>query len=262
MFNPEFCKTGQIGLVAVLRHKMTKEAIIIATTHLVFNPYRGDWKMKQALHLMAEVNNQINKLRTYPNRNSRVPVIICGDLNSSPSSPLISYFKKSEILINRLECFSISGQKPPKFNNYYKKKHSIHGNALLTASNFYKSGLDPTTSSYSDPTGSEFLEPEVEESDYTIIDNYEDEDENDNYIFKISKGQNLDLYSAYSGNEGPTTVVADGDEAVMECLDYIFYSKNNLNLISRLELPVEYQYLPNSKNGSDHLSLSADFAFY
>merc|ERR550519_882932 len=165
MFDPKFCKTGQIGLVAVLRHQMTNEPIVIATTHLVFNPYRGDWKMKQALHLMAEVNNQVNNLKSSPNRN-RVPVIICGDLNSSPSSPLISYFKKSEILINRLECSKISGQKPPKFNNYYKKKHSNQGSSLLTASNFYKSGIDPSTSSYS-TTGSEvLLEPEVEsESD-------------------------------------------------------------------------------------------------
>ena len=59
MYHHEHCKTGQIGVVAVLKHKPTGKRLIVATTHLAFNPYRGDWKLKQSIHLIAEITKQI-----------------------------------------------------------------------------------------------------------------------------------------------------------------------------------------------------------
>jgi len=233
MFHEDFCQTGQIGIVAVLRHRQSQVVIIVATTHLVFNPYRGDWKMKQAIHLMAEINNQINKL----DHHQSVPVIICGDMNSTPDSPLVNYFTDYEMEINNLQCSKVSGQRPPNTNNYYKKRHSNQGMSPLSAMPFYASGLDPKRSCYALP----------------------EDIQNQNYEFKISKM--VDLSSAYEGYHRPTTIVSDGNEAVMECLDYIFFSQKNLQLVRRLELPDQYEFIPNQNNGSDHLSLTAEFIF-
>ena len=58
MYHEERSKTGQIGLVLTLNHTETNEKFIVGVTHLAYNPYRGDWKMKQIIHLIAEINKQ------------------------------------------------------------------------------------------------------------------------------------------------------------------------------------------------------------
>ena len=80
MYHSEKCRTGQIGIVLPLRHKQTNRSILVAGTHLVFNPYRGDWKMKQLVHLLATINHEKNRL----NEKCQIKdplVFLCGDLN-------------------------------------------------------------------------------------------------------------------------------------------------------------------------------------
>ena len=80
MYHSEKCRTGQIGMVLPLRHKQTNRSILVAGTHLVFNPYRGDWKMKQLVHLLATINHEKNRLSEKCQIQDPL-VFLCGDLN-------------------------------------------------------------------------------------------------------------------------------------------------------------------------------------
>lgn len=80
-----------VGLVLLLRPVLSEEApdglnppnLCVANTHLLYNPRRGDIKLAQLALLLAEVD----KLSHTP-EGQRCPIILCGDLNATPSSPL------------------------------------------------------------------------------------------------------------------------------------------------------------------------------
>lgn len=73
-----------IGLVAKLLCKTTNQTVIFATTHLTFNPHRGEVKLAQLALLMS----RLQALKEIDNS----PVVITGDMNSAPRGELISRF--------------------------------------------------------------------------------------------------------------------------------------------------------------------------
>lgn len=73
-----------VGLVLLLRpHSNPSAVILVANTHLLYNPRRGDIKLAQLAILLAE----INRLSHLPD-GSASAVVLCGDFNSTPWSPL------------------------------------------------------------------------------------------------------------------------------------------------------------------------------
>ena len=67
----------------------TSSPLIIANTHLLYNPKRGDIRLCQTAMLLAE----IDRLRS----GSTTPVILTGDLNSEPSSPVLKLLTSGDI---------------------------------------------------------------------------------------------------------------------------------------------------------------------
>lgn len=75
-----------VGLVLLLQPRSNPSAVIlVANTHLLYNPRRGDIKLAQLAILLAE----IDRLSRLPD-GSASAVVLCGDLNSTPWSPLYS----------------------------------------------------------------------------------------------------------------------------------------------------------------------------
>ncbi|CAG5896329.1 unnamed protein product, partial [Menidia menidia] len=66
--------------------------VCVANTHLLYNPHRGDVKLAQLAILLAE----IGRVSRLPDGSSR-PVLLCGDLNSSPQSPLYSFLTRGRL---------------------------------------------------------------------------------------------------------------------------------------------------------------------
>ncbi|MEQ2197698.1 hypothetical protein XENOCAPTIV_002146 [Xenoophorus captivus] len=60
--------------------------VCVANTHLLYNPRRGDIKLAQLAILLAE----IGRLSRLPD-GSNNPVVLCGDFNSAPWSPLYRF---------------------------------------------------------------------------------------------------------------------------------------------------------------------------
>lgn len=75
-----------IGLIAVLRplyrNRRHDTKLVVATTHLLFNPKRGDVKFAQLRLLLAEIDKVAFKY--YDEKSQKAvyhPVILCGDMN-------------------------------------------------------------------------------------------------------------------------------------------------------------------------------------
>ncbi|XP_040467407.1 protein angel homolog 2 isoform X3 [Falco naumanni] len=97
-----------VGLVLLLQprfHCKTNAAICIANTHLLYNPRRGDIKLTQLAMLLAEIAS------VAPQKDGTFcPIIICGDFNSVPGSPLYRFIKEGKLNYEGLAIGKVSGQ--------------------------------------------------------------------------------------------------------------------------------------------------------
>lgn len=103
-----------VGLVLLLQprfHCKANAAICIANTHLLYNPRRGDIKLTQLAMLLAEIAS------VAPQKDgSFCPIILCGDFNSVPGSPLYRFIKEGKLnyeglAIGKVGCASHFSQK-------------------------------------------------------------------------------------------------------------------------------------------------------
>ncbi|XP_067136442.1 protein angel homolog 2-like isoform X2 [Centruroides vittatus] len=85
--------------------------LCIATTHLLFNPRRGDVKLAQIRLLLAELDKIAFKRLSSNKQPIYYPVIMCGDMNSEPFSPLYNFISRGKLDCRGLMSGDISGQK-------------------------------------------------------------------------------------------------------------------------------------------------------
>ena len=77
----------------------------VATTHLLFNPKAGEIKLAQVACLLAEVHS----VALDGTGDQMCPVVICGDMNSVPGSPLITFLQDGRLDYGRLSAWDIAG---------------------------------------------------------------------------------------------------------------------------------------------------------
>ena len=111
---------GIICLLAPRPHvysgRVTK--LCIATTHLLFNPKRGDVKLAQLALLLAEIDKYAasdigvsESFSASENRDKYCPIILCGDMNSLPFSDCYNFLSKGMLHYVGLEKRRMSGQR-------------------------------------------------------------------------------------------------------------------------------------------------------
>lgn len=122
-----------VGIVVLLKPNIPEEVhtqrsesdkeprlLCVANTHLLFNKKRGDIKLAQLAYLFAEVDS-LAMLRRDSLSDVYCPVILCGDLNSIPYSPLHYFLTKGELEYGSRIPSIISGQllaSPPSPGRY------------------------------------------------------------------------------------------------------------------------------------------------
>lgn len=261
-----------VGLVLLLRPKDTisqsdpSASICVANTHLLYNPRRGDIKLAQLAILLAE----INRLTRLPD-GSTSPVLLCGDLNSTPCSPLYHFLTTGCLDYTGLQIGMVSGQ-----------ESSPRGQRLLTSPIWSRSlGISRTCQYESKPVESS---PTVEGA----ISNLTVEDLANKAAASFNSAtieHSLKLRSSYQHRLMP-----DGRPEITTChsrtaitVDYILYTPEftaaappssssslpggrGLQLLGRLSLVgqpelEEVNGLPNQSHSSDHLPLLARFRF-
>ncbi|NXJ60358.1 ANGE2 protein, partial [Rostratula benghalensis] len=256
-----------VGLVLLLQpkfHCKTNAAICIANTHLLYNPRRGDIKLTQLAMLLAEIASvALQKDGTF------CPIIICGDFNSVPGSPLYRFIKEGKLNYEGLAIGKVSGQEQfPRGQRIlsipiWPKKLGISQNCV------YEIKQQPKEEN----AGERLESAELGNTQEAVIAS-EKLSSKLQHRFKLSS-----VYSHYFPETGiPEVTTCHSRSAVT--VDYIFYSAahsdttaqpgaedsfhGGLKLLGRLALLTEKDLwtvngLPNENNSSDHLPLLAEF---
>ncbi|XP_028253971.1 protein angel homolog 2 [Parambassis ranga] len=258
-----------VGLVLLLQPKDSvgqsdpSSFICVANTHLLYNPRRGDIKLAQLAILLAE----ISRLSSLPG-GSTCPVVLCGDFNSTPQSPLYSFLTKGCLDYRGMQISMVSGQE------------SVPRGQRLLMSPIWSPRLGINRQCQYDNKPTAELSPSSPTAVEGAISNLTVEDvaaEAAAAAFSRTRLEHsLKLQSSYRHQLMP-----DGRPEITTChsrtamtVDYILYSPGSttpslpggrgLQLLSRLSLVgqaelEEVKGLPNQHHSSDHLPLLAFF---
>ncbi|KAG9347549.1 hypothetical protein JZ751_005117 [Albula glossodonta] len=257
-----------VGMVLLLRPTGPSDSerfLCVANTHLLYNPRRGDIKLAQLAMLLAEIT-EVSHLQD----GSTCPIILCGDFNSVPWSPLYSFIRESWLEYEGIPIGKVSGQ-----------EDSPRGQRLLTVPIWPQSVGISQHCRYEPRAGSGW--PGQGAVGGGGVSGLRQGD---------SAINNLRLTSAYSHRlkEGGQPEVTTCHSKTALTVDYIFYSaaqgdvaqpgnqhtdtlakteyseapEQGLQLLARLALVDERDVwtangLPNECNSSDHLPLLARF---
>ncbi|XP_071916936.1 carbon catabolite repressor protein 4 homolog 6-like isoform X2 [Coffea arabica] len=116
--------------------KSSKQAkkVVVCNIHVLFNPRRGEIKLGQIRVLLARAH-AVSKLW------DDASVIICGDFNSTPKSPLYNFVAEQKLDLSELPRDQVSGQTSAEF---YPSRPSNPNSGALSTGNF--SQVLPTAS--------------------------------------------------------------------------------------------------------------------
>uniref|UniRef100_A0A915I0Y6 Endonuclease/exonuclease/phosphatase domain-containing protein n=1 Tax=Romanomermis culicivorax TaxID=13658 RepID=A0A915I0Y6_ROMCU len=272
-----FMDRDNVGLIVrltPLNSRNSKQRMVIANTHLLFNPGRGDIKLGQLALLLARI-----KQVTLINQQSkqRLPTLICGDFNCLPSSPLYNFITRGEINYHGMQRGDVTGQYkkggPKICSPLLPPAMGVNENCELVQKNMITNSYNKSTI----VTNIKFDPPLFQASYNASTRGYLKHDFRLKSVYDHQTDRGTREISSYHTREADT-------------LDYIFYSasisdgrtlRNNvLNNYSknvqqpnvddlvctgRYALPDKHQlmsttgYLPSRTSGSDHLPLAADF---
>ncbi|XP_052391466.1 protein angel homolog 2 isoform X1 [Carassius gibelio] len=254
-----------VGLIVLLRPidpHCSLTNICVANTHLLYNPRRGDIKLAQLAMLLAE----ISRVAQLPD--SKVcPVLLCGDFNSVPWSPLYQFIRDSRLEYDGLTIGKVSGQ-----------EENPRGQRILSVPVWPRSlGISQQCQYESQTTDSDLRDLEQPKPDGFTKASIE-------HCLKLTSA-----YSHYLKESGQPEITTCHSRTAIT-VDYIFYSaalgdvmvqavfffvypecsvppEKGLQLLGRLSLVGEDELqkvngLPNQHNSSDHLPLLTRFRLH
>ncbi|RXN22819.1 angel -like protein [Labeo rohita] len=292
----EFCRSDcelldrdNVGIVLLLQPTAGQSEafspICVANTHLLFNPRRGDVKLAQLAIVFAEIDVMIKKCRS---EGRRCEVVLCGDFNALPNSPLWNFITTGQLYFHGLPAWMVSGQEDLS----YKVHHTRLFAPLWPSSLGISDGCQYRTNTQAAASDNRQYSAEflcqlqycpaalVRPADLELIPGVTDRtpDPEDMEMFSARFGHTLrhtlNLTSAYSPVQPDThaAVVSTLNSEGGAMVDHIFYStrgtgsaaaegsSGGLKLLGRLSLLSEADLwslrgLPNETFPSDHLSL-------
>lgn len=254
-FRPEIelLDRHNVGIIVLLRPmvvqgsevKVQGPPLCVANTHLLFNPRRGDIKLAQLAILLAEMDKVVKSCKS---KGEHCNIILCGDFNSVPQSPLYELITKGELYYQGLPAWMISGQEDLSYKPYFHKLFApLWPNTLGITDCCQFASVNQVFENHKQKAGNrqyshEFLLqlrfcPAACErpADLEIIPGVTDatpdgsKECSSSPRFKPVLSHRLDLQSVYkhvlpgSGNAEVTTVHSQ----VGATVDYIFYSPNH-----------------------------------
>ncbi|KAM9798275.1 LOW QUALITY PROTEIN: protein angel homolog 2 [Neosynchiropus ocellatus] len=241
-----------VGVVLLLRPGgpgSVAPPLCVANTHPALQPRRGDVKLAQLAVLLAE----IRRVATAAPDGSLCPVLLCGDLNSTPWSPLYSFLTTGRLQYQGLEISMVSGQ-----------ENGSRGQRLL------QSPIWSHSLGISQQCQYQSQQPTVEEAVSGLSVGELGRPPADSWTLE----HGIPLRSSYRHRllpDGRPEVSTFHSRTAMT-VDYILYSPESscspsgrglqllgrLSLVGRSEL-VAVNGLPNQRHSSDHLPLLARF---
>ena len=125
-----------VGLILVLKAAEDTDnkedtQLVVANTHLLFNPKRGDVKLAQLQYLLAEIDKLAFKQQSDKDMsNVYHPILFCGDFNMTPFCNIWEFLHKGKLKYEGLSQKTMSGQST--YNDH--RQHSRLSSTLLPKS--------------------------------------------------------------------------------------------------------------------------------
>ena len=139
-------------LIITLRHLISGKQIVVANTHLFWNPDFEYVKYGQISKILTHIENKYNKL----------PLILCGDMNSTPTSNVIRY------VYGQNPVFSSNIRGDPIKNKHFMElfyKENLHKMNIRSAYDVYK-GQDDADRSDNYPDYTTYTQEFIGNLDY------------------------------------------------------------------------------------------------
>ncbi|XP_047058287.1 carbon catabolite repressor protein 4 homolog 6-like isoform X2 [Lolium rigidum] len=105
-------QTGSVHLSTSQDNPQQANQVVVCNIHVLYNPKRGDIKLGQVRTLLDRAY-AISKMR------NDAPVILCGDFNATPKSPLYNFLSEQKLNLSGLTRYNISGQQTSSSQGLY-----------------------------------------------------------------------------------------------------------------------------------------------
>ncbi|XP_047325763.1 carbon catabolite repressor protein 4 homolog 3 [Impatiens glandulifera] len=97
------CNKNPTDMASQSLRSASSNKLVVCNTHILFNPKRGEMKLGQ-------IRNLLEKAYATSKHWNDAPVVICGDFNCTPKSPLYNYISNQQINLADLPRDKLSGQ--------------------------------------------------------------------------------------------------------------------------------------------------------
>ncbi|XP_032686865.1 protein angel homolog 2 [Odontomachus brunneus] len=260
-----------VGIIAKLSLRDSPETqIVVATTHLLYNPRRNDVRLAQTQLLLAEIE-RIAFIENTQKGPKYLPIILAGDFNLTPFSAVYKFLTEGSF-----EYYGKGRNLEP--SEYHSLPNSLipprlcvtdncqHFNVLTQRLRKEGNGRVMLENSESVPqrtqnthTSCSTSGVNINTSRMQVIKITED------HLVKFSSGiltHPFDMRSVYTHANAKGEMEATTHQDEWITVDYIFYS--NIQPVEKYILPTVNQCttlptIPNFVVGSDHLSIGATF---
>lgn len=239
--------------------------IVVATTHLLYNPRRQDVKLAQVQVLLAEIERLAYNSKT----NSYYPIILTGDFNLTPGTGVYKLIMEGHLKYDGMSYKTLT----PSEDYTTMTKQLLPCRLGITDSCQHVDILDERTKAGGRGRVKLFHSEKRRSRKY--LNENDSHCENDGRFYTGELSHNLNFTSVYQHETKDGKKEATTYHTEWITVDYIFYSlvknsdnelvEGDLQLISKLRLPSQEECedkircLPNFTFGSDHLSLVAKF---
>lgn len=242
---------------------------VVATTHLLYNRRREDVRLAQTQVLLTEIDRIAYKFD--PRRSTdtdHLPVIITGDFNTTPGSPVYLLLTQGVLKYEHLTNRTLTNQ--------HTQYANVTGKVLLPTLLRITDNCQHADLVEKRNAGDLSREEELKlihlHHSERKFENKSGSAKSNSQFATGTLSHNFNFTSAYAHFHG-IDVEATTFQDTWVTVDYIFYSGNyidrntrlqdNLKLISRFTLPTTFRLegvkIPNMALGSDHLSLVVVF---
>jgi len=231
---------SNIAICTVARHRLSNRMVLFCSTHLLFNPKRGDIKLAQVQHL----GGRLNEIRS---KYEDCDLVVAGDFNATPNSAVYHLMRHNRLSNGTfLDRRNASGQTrvirnmitdPSGFRCYYGGGHGSSGNST---------GKFQQVEIESRKPPQQFALPKELESMSTQLET-------------LQSAYSIDETSKHTGEPAITTF----HNHFQGTVDYMFYS-HGLTRTGFLATPEPASFgqgIPSFEWPSDHISLVAKFIF-
>uniref|UniRef100_A0A0A9XND7 Protein angel 2 n=1 Tax=Lygus hesperus TaxID=30085 RepID=A0A0A9XND7_LYGHE len=242
-----------VAIIAKLRHKLNNKVLVIANTHLLYNPKRWNIRLAQIQILLAEIKRIVGA--------SKSPaILLVGDLNSDPRSPIIRLLEKGYYEAEEPVLPDYLGILP---NCTHKSKSKLYNSKLVIS--LFNDDEEGKESCDKNEIPSDAKADTSKQGESSCKKNHESV-QRDSFLKTPEShllSHNFNFTSTYNFYDENYRSEATTYQDRWINVDYMFYS--NMILISRQRLPTVDEcvnhigYIPNTFAPSDHLPLLATY---